>query len=245
MNRPVPMMQIEGGRSQPLETELAVMRRLLPLEGARVLELGCGGAEKTRQLAESTGVGSIVAAEVDRAAHAKNLHIADLPRVTFKSYGAEAIEEADASFDIVVMFKSLHHVPVEQLDGALAEIHRVLRPDGLLYVSEPVFAGEFNEVLRLFHDESRVRREAFAALERAVASGSFELVEEHFFNNELRLESFEQFERGVINVTHTEHRLTPALHEEVRRRFESYRRDGGWRFLIPNRVDLLQRAEPV
>jgi 2-methylisocitrate lyase-like PEP mutase family enzyme len=67
------------------------------------------------------------------------------------------------------MFKSLHHVPVPLMDQALAEIRRVLKPGGLAYISEPVFAGEFNEVLRLFHDESIVRREAFSAIERAVA----------------------------------------------------------------------------
>ena len=57
----------------------------------------------------------------------------------------------------------------------MAEIHRVLKPDGLAYISEPVFAGEFNEIIRLFHDELAVREAAFAAVGRAVATGRFEL----------------------------------------------------------------------
>lgn len=236
-------MRMEGPARQPLIDEIDVLRVLLPLEGARLLELGCGAADKTRQLAERTDVSAVVAAEVDAVAYQHNLAVTDLPKVTFKSYGAEAIDEPDASFDIVLMFKSLHHVPLDQLDAALEEIRRVLRPGGLAYISEPVFAGEFNEVIRLFHDESVVRREAFAALVRAVSGGRFELVTQHFFRNLLRLESFAQFQRGVINVTHTEHRLTPELLERVRERFERCKVADSYLFEIPNRVDLLRRPE--
>lgn len=241
MNPTVAAMQIEGPEAQPVVDELAVLSELVPLAGARVLELGCGAAEKTRQIAERSGAAEVVAAEVDRAQLEKNLSIDDLPTVTFKAYGAEAIDEPDGTFDAVVMFKSLHHVPVAAMDRALAEIRRVLVPGGLAYVSEPVFAGSFNEVIRLFHDESTVRRKAFEAVRRAVASGSLELVEQRFFRTALRLESFAQFERGILNVTHTEHRLSPELLARVREKFESYGSDAGYLFEIPNRVDLLRR----
>ena len=48
---------------------------------------------------------------------------------------------------------------------------RVLRPCGLVYISEPIYAGNFNDILRLFHDEQAVRLAAPAAvglLERQV-----------------------------------------------------------------------------
>jgi SAM-dependent methyltransferase len=234
-------MQIEGPADQPVRNELEVLLELLPLTGARVLELGCGAAEKTRLIAERTAAAEIVAAEVDAIQHAKNLALIDLPKVTFRAFGAEAIDAPDAGFDAVLMFKSLHHVPLTALDQALQEIHRVLKPGGLAYISEPVFAGEFNEVLRLFHDESTVRRAAFMALERAVDAGLFELAAEHFFRNRLKFTTFAQFEHGVLNVTHTEHRLTPELFERVRRKFESYRSEPGYVFQVPNRVDLLRK----
>jgi len=234
-------MQIEGPTEQPVRNELEVLLELLPLTDARVLELGCGAAEKTRLIAERTAVAEIVAAEVDAIQHGKNLALTDLPKVTFKAFGAEAIDAPDSSFDIVLMFKSLHHVPLAALDQALREIHRVLKPGGFAYISEPVFAGAFNEVLRLFHDESTVRRAAFMALERAIDTGRFELAEEHFFRNRLKFTAFAQFEAGVLNVTHTEHRLTPELFEHVRRKFESYRSEAGYLFEVPNRVDLLRK----
>lgn len=140
-----------------------VYRSLLQLADERALELGCGAADLTREIATRTPGVSITALEVDRIQHEKNVRIADLPNVTFRSGGAEAIPAPDASFDIVLMFRSLHHVPVESMDEALREIRRVLRPGGLAYFEEPVFDGEYSEMARVFHDEEFVRRQAFLA----------------------------------------------------------------------------------
>jgi len=234
-------MQLKGPEETEIATEFDVLSRLLALKGARVLELGCGAAEKTRQIAESADVDEIVAVEIDSIQHAKNLEVDDLPTVTFKSFGAEAIAEPDDSFDIVLMFKSLHHVPGASMDEAMSEIRRVLKPGGLAYISEPVFAGSFNEVIRLFHDESTVRLAAFEAVARAVDAAKLELVEETFFTSVLRLMHFGQFEAGILNATHTDHDLTPELLEEVKARFESYKSEEGYVFQTPNRVDLLRK----
>src|SRR5574343_108162 len=82
---------------------------------------------------------------------------------------AEAVPCADASFDMVWMLKSLHHIP--DMAQALHEAARVLRPGGWLYVSEPVYAGQLNEIVRLYNDEGPVRAAAQQALDAAVASG--------------------------------------------------------------------------
>jgi SAM-dependent methyltransferase len=183
-----------------------------------------------------------VAAEVDEIQHQKNLAVNDLAKVVFKAYGAEAIDEPDQAFDIVLMFKSLHHVPLDQLDKALAEIHRVLKPGGVAYISEPVFAGKFNEIMRIYHDEQTVRQAAFDAVNRSVAGGLFELESEYFFENRIKLQSWQQYEHGILNVTHTDHKLSAEQHAEVKRRFLASETDEGFVFNIPNRVDLLRKA---
>ncbi|WP_201344423.1 class I SAM-dependent methyltransferase [Thiohalobacter sp. COW1] len=221
--------------------EFDVYTELLPLDGAGIIELGCGAAQHTRAIAGTGRPGSILACEVDTVQHEKNLAIDDLPGVTFVHAGAEAIPAEDASADIVMMFKSLHHVPVELMDTAMGEIARVLRPGGMAYISEPVYAGDFNEVLRLFHDEREVREAAFAAVRQAVETGLLELAGQHFFQTRMAFADFADFEQRVLNVTHTRHELAPELHETVRRTFEQHQGPEGARFLMPIRVDLLRR----
>lgn len=237
-------MRIQAPDGGAVGTHREIYESLLPLDGARVLELGCGKAEITRQIAKSARGVSITAMEVDQAQHALNLTISDLPNVRFEFGGAENIPEADGRFDIVLMFKSLHHVPLEHLDRALREIHRVLRPGGLAYLAEPVFAGDYNDVMRAFHDEQEVRREAFSAIQRAVAAGLFELVREKFFQVPVRFRDFADFESRTINVTHTEHHLTPQQRAEVEQRFAGNLTAEGALFHQQMRVDLLRKPMP-
>lgn len=213
----------------------------LSLDNKHLLELGCGKAYVTRKIV-TTGTGrSIVATEVDEIQHEKNLQIDDLPNASFKLAGGENIPEDDATFDIVFMFKSLHHVPLESMDDTLQEIHRVLKPGGLAYLSEPVFDGDFNEVLRLFHDEEMVREAAFNAIKEAINQGLFQLQEEIFFNAPRHYENFEDFENRLINVTHENHQLPEALLQRVRQQFSKHMTENGADFLTPARVDILRR----
>ena len=222
-------------------SESDIYNRLLSLDNKHILELGCGSAEITHTIA-STGTGrSITAMEVDPIAHHHNVQMNDLPNVSFILAGAEAIPLPDESVDLVMMFKSLHHVPVNLMVQSMQEIRRVLKPGGLLYISEPVFAGEFNEILCLFHNEQRVREAAFNAIKRAIDDKSFSLVEEVFFNSPRRFENFAEFETRILNATHTEHALDEQLYQQVKQRFEQHLGDDGAHFLMPVRVDLLQR----
>jgi ubiquinone/menaquinone biosynthesis C-methylase UbiE len=221
--------------------EYEIYERLLSLDGMDILELGCGTADITRQIATRGSKRTITATEVDGTQHEKNLLIDDLPNVTFVLAGSEAIPFGDGAFDIVFMFKSLHHVPLKLMGQALNEVHRVLKPGGLVYISEPVFQGDFNEILRLFHDEEAVREAAFNTIKDAVDKKLFTLQEEVFFNVPLLFEDFDQFDRCIINVTHSDHQLSPELYQEVKDRFALKMQPDGAKFLMPIRVDLLRK----
>lgn len=236
-------MQLIADDPGEVTAESRVYEALLPLAGARVLELGCGKADHTRAIARAFPGATIVALEVDEVQLAANLASDRPANLTFGRGGAQRIDFPDASFDVVMLFKSLHHVPGPLLDTALDEIARVLVPGGLAYVSEPVFAGAYNEVIRVFHDEEAVRRAAFDALRRAVGRGRLELVTERFFRTPVKFADFAEFEARQIGATHTLHRLTDAQHREVRARFDAHvARAGAPRFEAPMRVDLLRRA---
>jgi len=227
-----------------ISDELDLLRSLVDLDQSpQIIELGCGAAQLSRTLLDRFEACEVSALEVDERQHAKNL-LSPQPRLHFRQAGAQAIPFSANHFDLALMLKSLHHVPLNLLDQALGEVHRVLRPGGLLYVSEPVFAGAHNEILRLFHDEEKVRAAALRALQQAVASGAWEQMTEVFFDMPVRYRDFADFEQRLIAITYLEHRLDAATLAAVRARFEQHMTPTGAYFERPMRVNLLRKIKP-
>lgn len=221
--------------------ELGLMSTLLPLERQDIIELGCGKARLARELLRRHPGCRVTGLEVDAVQHARNL--ADpQPGLSFVAAGAQQIPFGPQSFDLALMLKSLHHVPIELMDAALAEVARVLRPGGHLYVSEPVYAGELNEIVRLYNDEGRVRAEAQAALDRVLeADGGFEPVAERRFGVPMGWNSFDEFEQRMMRPTFADHRLDEQKIAAVRAAFMPHCGPQGARFVQPMLVRLLRR----
>ncbi|MBL8370675.1 MAG: class I SAM-dependent methyltransferase [Burkholderiaceae bacterium] len=225
-----------------VDNELDLLHTLVPLQAQAIVELGCGKAELARQLLARWPGCTIDALEVDEVQLARNRAAPPVGGLRFVHAGAQQIPFADQSFDLALMLKSLHHVPLALMAQALAEARRVLRPGSLLYVSEPVFAGPFNEVMRLFHDEETVRGAAYAALQAALAGGGWTAVAERHFDMPVRFADFDDFRRRMIEVSFNDHRLSDATLAAVRSRFETHLGANGARFHRPMRVNLLRRA---
>jgi SAM-dependent methyltransferase len=99
--------------------------------GADVLDLGCGGGvPMTRALAAGRQVTG-----VDISARQIELARAAVPEATFIHADMTGLELAQASFDAVVAFYSLSHVPRADLPELLAAVGRWLRPGGVLIAS--------------------------------------------------------------------------------------------------------------
>ncbi|WP_218938339.1 class I SAM-dependent methyltransferase [Modestobacter altitudinis] len=113
----------------------------IPLNGARVLELGSGPGLTTDWLV--TRVGTLTALEFD-AQDAATL-AARRPDVTVVHADATEMPLPEASFDVVVCFTMLHHLPSERSqDQLFTEARRVLVPGGVFAGSDskwgPLFA---------------------------------------------------------------------------------------------------------
>ncbi len=224
-----------------ISDELDLLQSLVDIDQCpRIIELGCGAAQLSRKLLRLFAACEVSALEVDERQHAKNL-LQPQAHLNFLQAGAQAIPFPDGRFDLALMLKSLHHVPLDLLDQALGEVHRVLRPEGLLYVSEPVFAGTHNEIMRLFHDEEQVRAAALRAVHKAVAAGGWEQVAEVFFAMPVRYRDFAEFEQRLIAVTYLNHQLDTATLAAVRARFEPHMTADGAYFERPMRVNLLRK----
>ena len=97
---------------------------------ARVLDLACGTGDIAFEAAASGSrvVGLDITPRMVRLASLKPQ--AFRHRVSFVTGDMMALPVPDASFDVVTTGYGLRNVP--DLPGALAEIHRVLRPGGLM-----------------------------------------------------------------------------------------------------------------
>lgn len=228
--------------SSPLVTnELDLLESLVPLAQARILEAGCGAARLARELLQRHPGAELTGIEVDDRQHAKNL--ADpAPRLTFLRAGAQEIPLPAASVDGGLMLKSLHHVARPLMAQALGELARVVRPGGWLYVSEPVYAGDFNDMIRIFNDEREVRAAAQQAVDAAVAAGPWRQVEERRFVAPARFKDFAEFQQRIVNASFADHRLDDATLARVRAAFEPHVGPDGAYFTVPVLVRLLRRT---
>ena len=232
---------ITNASSPPLiDDEIDVLADLVPLAGQHIVELGCGGAQLARALLARHPDSRVTGLEVDERQHAKNL-AAPQAGLEFVAAGAQAIPCADASFDLALMLKSLHHVPLPLLSQALGEVARVLRPGGHLYVSEPVYGGAFNEVIRVFNDEGVVRAAAQAALDEALHTRAWTQVAERRFEMPVHFRDFADFEQRMMRPTFADHRIDEAKLAAARAVFEPHVGTDGARFTRPMHVRLLRR----
>ncbi|MEI8168389.1 MAG: class I SAM-dependent methyltransferase [Rhodoferax sp.] len=237
MKKMIPLDQL------PLVTdELTVLAGLVPLINSQIVELGCGNARLARTLLQQFPGCHVTGLEVDVRQHAKNLAEPAQPDLTFLAAGAQAIPLTDASCDLALMLKSLHHVPLAVMATALGEVARVLRPGGYLYVSEPIFDGAMNEVIRLYNDEELVRSAAQAAVDAALTTGLWEQVAESCFATPVHFNDFADFEQRMMRPTYADHQLDDATIAAVRTVFEPHCGASGADFTRPMRVRLLRRV---
>jgi len=100
--------------------------------GKRVLEIGTGVGTDARAIIGRGGVYTGI--NIDRGsteATSRALRAFSLPGVALQC-DATSIVFPDSTFDVVYTFGVLHHIP--EVEKAVAEIHRVLKPGGELLV---------------------------------------------------------------------------------------------------------------
>jgi len=145
------------------------------LDGKRVVDVGCGAGSLVRFL-RSQGADAIgVECGDAMIAQAK---AADPEHVDSYLDGVgQDLPLEDSSADVVIFSYSLHHVPVDDMAGAVDEAARVLRSGGQLVVLEPIAEGPGFETHRLIDDETVVRAHAQAALDSAPSTLTEDRVE--------------------------------------------------------------------
>ncbi|MGM0443219.1 MAG: class I SAM-dependent methyltransferase [Fibrobacterota bacterium] len=117
---------------------------LLPdLHAPRVLDLASGSGDLLRRLQKRYPEGTVLGADLNR-------HMIDTPanrRADLSLQDMQNLAVRDGSLDLVTGGYALRNAP--DPDKTIAEIHRVLKPGGQVFLLD--FAAPRNRVRRLFH----------------------------------------------------------------------------------------------
>jgi SAM-dependent methyltransferase len=125
------VLETRGADPQQQEMRRAFLADISFLPDARVLEVGCGTGVLTRELALRPGVGAVVGVDAAPSLLGEaRERAAGLPDLAFREADARSLPFGDGTFDAVVFYTTLSHVPGPE--RALAEAFRVLRPKGHL-----------------------------------------------------------------------------------------------------------------
>jgi 2-polyprenyl-6-hydroxyphenyl methylase/3-demethylubiquinone-9 3-methyltransferase len=111
------------------------INQLSPLEGQRVLDVGCGGGILSDSMARKGAdvLGIDLATKALRVARLHALE-AQTPRIQYREISAEALaDEVPASFDTVTCMEMLEHVPDPQ--SVVSACVRLVKPGGWVFFS--------------------------------------------------------------------------------------------------------------
>lgn len=144
----------------------------------RVLEVGFGNGKLIQALLalepDLAYTGIDISSTMLAEAQAFNRALVEARRIDLRLASVEAMPFLDAAFDRAIMVNTLYFVP--DPERALAELHRVLRPDGVLVVAgiTPESAAELPITKHGFrtYDQQRLeamhRRAGFRSMELAI-----------------------------------------------------------------------------
>jgi SAM-dependent methyltransferase len=126
--------------------------------GKRVLEYGCGEGWITLDLAREGALVSAfdISAEAVRATREVIASEGLSDRCRIERMGAERLDYPDDSFDMSIGFAILHHL---DLEPAVAELHRVLKPGGVAYFAEPLGSNPLINLYRRLTPQYRTEDE--------------------------------------------------------------------------------------
>ena len=213
-----------------------VIRELLPLKGARVLDVGCGDGALTRSMARAGAVATGIDISETRLSQARAAE--KVAGADYKEGRGEKLPFADGSVDAVLYHNALHHVPVELQAAALVEAARVLRPGGRVLVIEPLAHGPYFELVRQIEDETEVRRAAYEAMQK---TKSFRMEREDTYDAPVRHKDFATYEARSVGIHPQRKDKFDKLRPQMTKDFERLGRRAadGYHFSQPTRVNLL------
>ena len=122
-------------------TRVAVFRAVNPKRGENALDIGCGPGYLLRDLALAVGAaGRAVGVDISEPMLAMARERCDgIAGAVIENAEAGRLPAGDGSFDLACALQVYAYI--KELDGALAELFRVLKPAGRVAILDTDFAG--------------------------------------------------------------------------------------------------------
>ena len=212
------------------------------LAGMHLLEIGCGDGANARELVDMGAL--VTAAEID-ADRIENLAPLAGPNLSFQHCRAEDLPFPDGHFDGIVFFNSMHHVPAADLETALSEAFRVLKPGGRLFIQEPLAVGPGYEIARFIDDEEAAYARVQAALAGMVATGHFRpFAEARRYTLSDSYKSFQAYADMLVTVDPARRKILDAQRENLSEAFHRLAVSSAAGFTFPSDYTalILQRS---
>lgn len=142
-------------RRQTIVPIAAYLRAVKPPHQAQLLDVGCGTGQLLCRLADAYPRLALHGADLSQPylAEARRRLDRQSARVTLLQAAGEALPLPDASIDVITSVFLLHELPRPVRLAVFAEMRRVLRPGGLLVLTDSLAAGDhppYDPLLRGF-----------------------------------------------------------------------------------------------
>lgn len=181
----------------PITTNDKLTAELIGPGHDSALDIGCGDGAFTRLLVPLAQSIAAVDPNAEAITAAREKAAADGIRIDFRVGTGEKLPFPDHSFAVVAFSNSLHHMTDPR--RALAEARRVIEPSGVLYVMEPVAAGNYQQLNSLVHDETDIRALSYRELV-ALEGADFAPVAEILYRMRRRFPSFAAWKSGQLMI---------------------------------------------
>ncbi|MBX4211208.1 MAG: class I SAM-dependent methyltransferase [Candidatus Yanofskybacteria bacterium] len=138
---------------------------------SNILDVGCGTGELLKELEPLGHIQGVdtspEAVEFCHKRGLENVHVASLPNLPFPS----------DSFNTILCLDVLEHIQDD--NAALEELHRILKPNGILICAVPAFQILWGKTDELSH---HFRRYRLGQLAKKITSHKFEVMRKTYFN---------------------------------------------------------------
>lgn len=161
-----------------LKNEYEIFSNIVELKNKVVVDVGCGEGKLTKEISKVCKfVYGLDLEEVILKIESNNIE-----NIKFLYGLGQKMPLETNSVDIIIFFKSFHHIPKVNLEHSIKEIKRILKKNGTVCFVEPLaILNSYYEFSRLVNDEEEILKFSYNVI-KSLENDCFQKIDESFYN---------------------------------------------------------------